>query len=98
MKKKTTVYIERKKLENALYNLTRYVNFLENTSFVILFVSLLIGALIIFFGLMGNDYDLLRSGVFIVAISSAIYVFLIKPLLLIIYAVCKILVNSEKDI
>lgn len=98
MKKKTTVYIERKKLENALYNLTRYVNFLENTSFVILFISLLVGALIIFFGLMGNDYDLLRSGVFIISIFSAIYVFLIKPLLLIIYAVCKILVNSEKDI
>lgn len=98
MKNKPTVYAEREKLENALYNLTRYVNFLENTSFIILFVSLLIGTLIIFFGLMGNDYSFLRLGVFIVVISSAIYVFLIKPLLLIMYAVCKILVNSEKDI
>ena len=52
MKNKPTVYAEREKLENALYNLTRYVNFLENTSFIILFVSLLIGTLIIFFGLM----------------------------------------------
>ncbi len=96
MKKKPTVYTEKLKLDNALYNLTRYINFLENTFFVIFFVSLFIGALMILFGFLRDYYDLLHIGVLLFIISASVYVFIIKPAFLVVYAICKILVNTEK--
>lgn len=51
MKKKATVYTEKTKLDNALFNLTRYANFIENTSFVIHCVSVFMGVLLLFLGL-----------------------------------------------
>lgn len=97
MKKKTTVYTEKTKLDNALFNLTRYANFIENTSFVIHCVSVFMGVLLLFLGFMSGNNKFMWIGFLMAVISVAIYVLLIKPLLLIIYAVCKILINSEKS-
>lgn len=96
MKKKTTVYIERKKLENALYNLTRYVNFLENAFFVILCVLIFVGMLAILLGFLENNYVFLKNGILIITISLAIYFLILKPIILVMYAVAKILINTEK--
>lgn len=96
MKKKPTVYAEREKLDNALYNLTRYVNFLETAFFVILCVLIFVGMLAILLGFLENNYIFLRNGVLIITISLAIYFLIMKPVLLVMYAVAKILINTEK--
>ena len=96
MKNKPTIYTERKKLENALYNLTRYINFLENAFFVILCVLIFVGMLAILLGFLENIYIFLKNGILIITISLAIYFLILKPIILVMYAVAKILINTEK--
>ncbi len=96
MKNKPTVYTEREKLENALYNLTRYVNFLENAFFVILCVLIFVGMLAVLLGFLEINYIFLRNGILIITISLAIYFLILKPIILVMYAVAKILINTEK--
>ena len=96
MKKKPTVYTEKTKLDNALYNLIKHTVFLENTLFVILFTVLFLSAFAILLGFLEKNYLFLKNGVLITIISLAIYFLILKPILLIMYAVAKILINTEK--
>lgn len=96
MTKKRLVCLERHKLNNALYNLAKYINFLEILAFVIFGLAFFIGAIIIFFSLVHSSYNFLPIGVFVFLISAAVHIFLIKPLLLIMYAVSKLLLDTKK--
>lgn len=96
MKKKPAVYTKKVKLDNALYDLARYVNFLENAFFVILWVLIFVGMLAILLGFLENNYIFLRNGVLVITISLAIYFLILKPIILVMYAIVKILINTEK--
>lgn len=97
MENKKPTFFDKENLDNSLCNLYRYISFLEIVSFALKLLFFSIGALMILFGLLQLDYYLLRLGVIIFLVTAAIYLFFVKPLLLILYAVCKILINSEKD-
>lgn len=95
MKKKRRVFLQKSKLDNALYNLSKYIFFLENVFFVLFCLALLIGSLMVILGILQNDYYLLRVGVLVLVFSAAAYFFLGKPVLLVLYALCKVLINTE---
>lgn len=96
MKKKPTVHAEKTKIDNALYNLIQYVNFFENTFFVVLCILVFVGMLAILLGFLENNYIFLRNGILIITISLAIHFLILKPIILVMYAVAKILINTEK--
>ena len=96
MKSKRVVFEDKFKLKYSLYNLARYINFLEIALFALLSASLFFGALNILLGFLEKNYLFLKNGVLITIISLAIYFLILKPILLIMYAVAKILINTEK--
>lgn len=97
MKKNNTVYTKKSKLDNALYYLTKYVTFLEHSFFTIAIFCIMIGFFMAFIGIVNNDYVFLRDGFLMVLITVAVYLLLVKPLFLIMYALAKILINTEKE-
>lgn len=96
MKKKSVVLLEKHKFDNASYNLCKYIIFLEIASFTILGLIFFIGVFLLLFGLVHFSCDLLRISLLLFVIFAVGYIFLVKPLLLIMYAICKILINTEK--
>ncbi len=93
--KKKTISSQNYKLENALDNLLRYLHFLENLLFVLFFVTLFGAGLTVLLSIIYRDFDLFQLGLIIILITVTVYIFIIKPLFLIIYAVSKILINIE---
>lgn len=97
MKEKKRILIEESKLNNALYNLLKYLNFIEVASFIILIFIIMSCGMMTFLGFLNNENDNLKIGLLIILIAISVYVFIIKPILLIMYAIAKILINTGKQ-
>ena len=96
MRKKPIVFVERRKLDNALYNLIRYINLLKTVFLCVFLLTFVIGFLFGYIGLVNNSSDFMRNGIIIISIAASVYLFFIKPAFLIMYAIVKILSNLEK--
>ncbi|MBO5852347.1 MAG: hypothetical protein J6Q74_00865 [Clostridia bacterium] len=96
MEKKHLALVDKSKFDNALYNLTRYLGYLDISVFALFCTALFFGILAVLLGFLESDYIFLQSGILILVITTAAYFLLIKPILLIMYAICKILINKEK--